>query len=155
MKKSLLTVALVSTAALFSMAADDCSGSNVESCTTDDDCTTEGQACAIAADGADGSGTCVDPACAEDTDCDLQDTGSGSPIADTSDFADGCEAEDYVTIIGFDGNEYCAITPTDEIACEDVAAGSVTATATLKAGGTADVCVLADGTCDLETLTCG
>lgn len=152
MKKPLLTIALVSTAALFSMAADDCSGSNVESCTTDADCTTEGQACAIAEDGEDGSGTCVTPECSTGTDCDLMDTGTGSPIYGIDQLDAGntsCEDEAAVTIIGFDGEEYCAIEPSEEQPCE-----GAEASATRKSGGTVTVCVLADGTCNAESLSC-
>ena len=147
MKKTLLTLATVVTASVLSMAAD-CSGSNVVKCTVETDCA-ETEICAIAE--ADTEGTCVTPICAEDTDCDIQDTGDGSPIADVADFEGTCEAEDYVTIVGFDGNEYCAVEETAEFSCaDDLDGADVSVTAALKAGGTVKVCVLADGTFDFD-----
>ena len=149
MKKSLLSLATLVAASALSMAAD-CAGtdSNITACTADTDCAA-GEICDTTAE------QCVTPECAEDTDCDLQDAGAGSPIADTADFANGCEAEDYVTIVGFDGLEYCALVDDADFSCADDLDGEeVAVTAELAAGGTATVCVLADGTCDATSGSC-
>ncbi len=151
MKKTVLSLATIAAASFLSMAAD-CSGSNIVPCTTDEDCTVDGEACAIAADATEGQ--CVTPGCEADADCDLMDTSEGSPVADAAEYADGCEADDLVTIVGFDGEDYCALEPSAEFPCTDLNADAVEAPATLQAGGTTNVCVLADGTCDLETLSC-
>jgi hypothetical protein len=149
MKKTVLSLATIAAASFLSMAAD-CSGSNIVACTTDEDCTTDGDVCGIAEGGTEG--TCVTPSCETGTDCDLMDTGTGSPIYSVDDLDagnDSCEDEGTVTILGFDGAEYCAVEDTVDAPCD------ATATADLKAGGTAEVCVIADGTCDPETRTCG
>ncbi len=140
--KSVIALSTLGLAAVlsFSVACDN-EGSAV-SCTADADCANETDNTTCDVD----VGVCVapsEPVCENGTDCDLEDTGTGSPIADPADFANGCEAEDFVTIVAFDGNEYCALEAGDT-GCE---AGQAEATATLKAGGTADVCVVADGEC--------
>ena len=132
----------------FTVACDD--GGTAVSCTSDADCANEVENTVCDTD----VEVCVvpdEPVCEDDTDCDLQDTGTGSPVADPADFANGCEADDFVTIVGFDGNEYCAQEDTVDFPC---AATETAVTADKKAGGTVSVCVLADGTCD-EDGQCG
>ena len=136
----------------FTVACDD--GGASFDCTEDADCESADNPVAENTVCDTDVGVCVepsDPVCENDTDCDLQDTDPGSPIADPADFANGCEAEDFVTIVGFDGNEYCAQEDTVDFPC---AATETAVTADKKGGGTASVCVLADGTCD-EDGQCG
>ena len=127
------------------VACDD--GGTSVTCEVDDDCVDEAVNTVCDPDVL----VCVapsDPVCENDTDCDLQDTGTGSPIADTADFAGTCEDEDFVTIIGFDGVEYCALEENADFSCaDDLDGDEVAVSAELAAGGTTDVCVLVDGTC--------
>lgn len=153
--KSVIALSTLGLAAVFSLtvACDD-GGVSVE-CESDADCAneTDNTFCDLPEDHADGTkdGVCIaplDPVCENDTDCDLQDVGTGSPIADTADFAGTCEDEDYVTITGFDGVDYCALEDSADFSCEDDLEGDeIAVTANLKAGGTASVCVKPDGTC--------
>ena len=149
--KSVLALSTLGLAALLSVTVACDNGGSAFECTTDDDCASADNPVAENTVCDADTSVCVapsDPVCENDTDCDLQDTGAGSPIADTADFANGCEAEDYVTIVGFDGNEYCALEDSADFSCaDDLDGDEVAVDAEKKAGGTVSVCVLADGTC--------
>ena len=152
MKKTLLALSAVVATAFAGVACDD--GSNIVECTADNEADVCGvdQVCAIE-DGAE-TGDCVDPECENDSDCDLQDTGAGSPIFTLDELDEGnddCEDEGYVTIVGFNGTKYCASEDTEEVPC---AATETAVPAERASGGSVDVCVLADGTCDLATASC-
>ncbi len=150
--KKIVTLSVVGLASLlaFTVACDD--GSVAVDCTSDTDCEGEAENTVCDTD----VGVCVAPAaeeCAEDTDCDLQDTSAGSPIYGLDELDAGndtCEDEGAVTIVGFDGVEYCAQEDTADLPC---AATETSVTADRSGGGTVDVCVLADGTCS-EDGTC-
>jgi len=136
MKKTLLTLATVVAASFLSMAAD-CSDSAVVACAEDTDCG-DGEICAAE--------VCITPVCEVDADCDLQNVGEGSPVFSPSELDagnDACEDEDFVTIVGFDEQEYCAV----DIEAGECGAGEVETPATLKAGGSVTVCTLDDGVC--------
>lgn len=152
MKKTLLTLATVVATAFVAVACP--TGTNVVECTADNetDVCGEDQICAI--DGDATTGDCVDPDCGADSDCDLQDTSESSPIFTLDELDAGndeCEDEEYVTFVGFDGTKYCGQEDTAETPCAD---GETAVQTERASGGNVDVCVIADGTCDIALGTC-
>ena len=129
------------------MAADDCSGSNIVSCTADTDCA-DGEVCGIA-DG-ETEGSCLTPQCADATDCDLANSASPSTPSECTADAD-CDADGgEVCVADGVGATYCVLGDSDNEgeSCADLDFVSVTV------DGKA-VCVASAGqTCDAATATC-
>ncbi|HEY1097828.1 MAG TPA: hypothetical protein VGF99_02825 [Myxococcota bacterium] len=154
LKNTVLSLAAVVATTFVAVACD--TGTNIEACTAENEaekCTAD-QICSIPEGETEGS--CITPECENDTDCDLQNDGVGSPIYSTDDItspATTCEDEDAVTIVGFDGIERCAIDP-DGVDCEEIAAGSVETEAELASGGSVTICALEDGVCNIDTAQC-
>jgi len=138
MKKSLLSLATLVAAATLSMAAD-CSGTNVEACTSDADCTD--QVCDVANE------TCVTAVCDADADCDLANPDSPTSAEDCAVDAD-CDssAGPAVCVVDGVGVAYCAIEDGD--AAESCAQNSAGPFDVVTVDGK-DVCVVASGeSCD-------
>lgn len=146
MKKTLLSLATLVTAGLLSMAAD-CSGTNVESCTVDEDCTDAAQICDTEA------GQCVDAQCTENEDCALAGSTSAAlcPINKTgatcNEDVAGC-GEGAVEVVDSLGTSYCAVEPEDGVFdCAADLTNGAEATVEAAAGGTVTVCVDSDDAC--------
>ena len=75
----------------------------------------------------------------------------GELTFDAADAEGSCEAEEFVTVVGFGGALYCAIEPAD-FSCRNLSPRAEEATLPLATGGTMEVCITggffcADGFC--------